>query len=94
MLVLCFSESSLKYSVKHPGPYVGICGVTPVIWRKHLNQNEISINSLVAGEEILNFYLDKNNGDVVSALLDYKGAKTNKKIIKIVHKILEIEGEL
>ena len=77
--MLAFSESSLRYDVKHSKKSViGICGIDKVFWADELKENGIKINSLKSCEYVLNYYLEQNSGDKKAALRMYKGTIKNK----------------
>jgi hypothetical protein len=91
-LALCFTESSLRKDVKHFYSYVvGYCGIDKRYWSKDLKENNIPINSLKAGEYVLNYYLDKHNGNKLKAISDYKGIITQHHLAR---RVLEIEKKL
>mgnify|MGYP003407539874 FL=1 len=93
--MLAFSESSLRYDVKHSKKSVfGICGIDKVFWESELKENGIKINSLKSCEYVLNYYLEQNSGDKKKALAAYKGLKKDKKVNKVVDKILQVNKKL
>ena len=93
--MLAFSESSLRYDVKHSKKSVtGICGIDKVFWADELKENGIKINSLEACEYVLNYYLEQNQGNKRKAISEYKGLRTNKKVSGVVETILKREKEL
>lgn len=59
-----------------------------------MDEKGIHFNSLKAGLEVYKFYLKANNGNRKNAILDFKGANKNKKVKKIVDKILVLEREI
>ena len=59
-----------------------------------MEEKGIHYNSLKAGLEVYNFYLNANNGNKKKALLEFKGVEKSKKVRDIVDKILVIEKEL
>lgn len=88
ILALCFTESSLNKNVKHYYSYVkGYCGIDTRYWGEDLEENDIPINSLRAGEYVLNHYLEKHNGNKFKAISDYKGIITQKHLVKDVLKL-------
>lgn len=96
VLVLCFTESSLNYEVKHKGAFdkstVGICGLKTKYWIDEIEEiNHQNINSLYAGSLVLEYLLNKYNGNLFLAIKHYKGANKNlgpvKKVIKIYEDI-------
>lgn len=91
--VLCYSESELDKNAVHQGEYKGICGVNPKIWKSYLKEQNVHYNSIQGGFEVYKFYLDKTNSEY-KALLEYKGAKNNKKVKKTVNKIIYIKNKL
>ena len=92
---MAFSESSLRYDVKHSKKSVtGICGIDKVFWADELQENGIKINSLKSCEYVLNYYLEQNSGDKKAALRRYKGLIKDKKVSGIVETILQKEKEL
>ena len=92
---MAFSESSLRYDVKHSKKSVaGICGIDKVFWAEELKENGIKINSLEACEYVLNYYLEQNQGNKRKAISEYKGLRNNKKVSGVVETILKKEKEL
>ena len=93
--MLAFSESSLRYDVKHSkNSVVGICGIDKVFWADELKENGIKINSLKSCEYVLNYYLEQNSGNKKKALAGYKGLIKDKKVGGIIETILQKEKEL
>lgn len=93
--MLAFSESSLRYDVKHSKESVtGICGIDKVFWAEELKENGIKINSLKSCEYVLNYYLEQNSGDKKAALAGYKGLKKDKKVRKVVDNIIKIDKKI
>ena len=92
---MAFSESSLRYDVKHSKKSVtGICGIDKVFWADELRENGIKINSLKSCEYVLNYYLEQNSGNKKAALTKYKGWVKDKKVGGIIETILQKEKEL
>lgn len=92
---MAFSESSLRYDVKHSKKSVlGICGINKVFWAEELKENGIKINSLKSCEYVLNYYLEQNSGNKKKALTKYKGLVKDKKVGGIIETILQKEKEL
>ena len=92
---MAFSESSLRYDVKHPKKsVVGICGIDKVFWAEELKENGIKINSLKSCEYVLNYYLEQNSGDKKRALAAFKGIENNIRVKKVVDNMLKIEKSL
>ena len=93
--MLAFSESSLRYDVKHSKESVfGICGIDKVFWAEELKENGIKINSLKRCDYVLNYYLEQNSGNKKAALRGYKGVNKDKKVGGVVETILQKEKEL
>jgi hypothetical protein len=93
--LLAFSESSLRYDVKHSKKSViGICGIDKVFWADELRENGIKINSLSACEYVLNYYLEQNSGNKKKALAAYKGLKKDVKVNKVVDNMIKIEKKI
>lgn len=93
--MLAFSESSLRYDVKHSKKsIVGICGINKVFWAEELKENGIKINSLKSCEYVLNYYLEQNSGDKKAALAAYKGVEKNNKVKKVVDTMIKIEKKI
>ena len=95
VLALCFTESSLNYNVKHYGKYdkttTGICGIK-TIWIDIIPElNQENINSLYAGSLVLEYLINKNNGDIFKAIKEYKGAirnlSTTERVLNLYSKI-------
>lgn len=92
---MAFSESSLRYDVKHTKKsVVGICGIDTVFWAEELKENGIKVNSLEACEYVLNYYLEQNQGNKRKAISEYKGLRNNKKVLGVVETILQKEKEI
>lgn len=92
---MAFSESSLRYDVKHTKKsVVGICGIDKVFWAEELKENGIKVNSLEACEYVLNYYLEQNQGNKRKAISEYKGLRNNKKVLGVVETILQKEKEI
>lgn len=88
-LVLCFTESNLNYEVKHKGKFdkstTGICGLKSKYWINEIEEiNHQNINSLYAGSLVLEYLLNKYNGDLEKTLKHYKGANKNLEPVKRV----------
>ena len=64
------------------------------MWKDYLDSIGVRYNSLKAGLEVYKFYLNANNGNKKEALLEFKGVEKNKKVKKIVDKILVLEREI
>lgn len=91
-LALCFTESNLNYEVKHKGKFdkstVGICGLKTKYWIDEIDEiNHQNINSLYAGSLVLDYLLNKYNGDLEKTLKHYKGADKNLEPVKRVIEI-------
>lgn len=95
-IALCYPENNFSYTIPHLGKYdkntIGkVCGVKEY-WIDIVDEITYdNINSLQAGEMVLNYLIDKNNGNLFEALKDFKGAKTN---LTSVYKTLEIYKRL
>jgi hypothetical protein len=93
-LALCFTESNLNYEVKHKGKFdkttVGICGLKTKYWIDEIEEiNHQNINSLYAGSLVIEYLLNKYNGDLEKTLKHYKGADKNLEPVKRVIEIYE-----
>ena len=93
-LALCFTESSLNYNVKHKGKFdkstTGICGLKSKYWIDEIEEiNHQNINSLYAGSLVLEYLLNKYNGDLEKTLKHYKGANKNLEPVKRVIELYE-----
>ena len=93
-LALCFTESNLNYEAKHKGKFdkttVGICGLKTKYWIDEIEEiNHQNINSLYAGSLVIEYLLNKYNGDLEKTLKHYKGADKNLKPVKRVIEIYE-----
>lgn len=82
----------MDYEATHQGLYIDVCGVNPYIWGDYIDELGVKRNSLKAGIEVYKFYFDKY-GDKKTALLKFKGVDKNKKVKKIVDKIIRLEKE-
>lgn len=69
---------------------IGKCGIKDY-WIDIIDEiTEDNINSLYAGYMVLNYLIKKNDGDLVEALKDYKGANKN---MKPVNKVINFYKE-
>ena len=91
-LSLCYSESPFDYMAKHSGNYIDVCGVKPH-WRDYIKEQGLKPNTIRAGYEVYRFYLEKNNGDKVKALKEFKGIESKDKMW-IVKKVLDTTKEV
>ena len=96
ILSLCFTESSLNYNVKHFGKFdkttVGVCGLKSKYWIDIIPEiNKDNINSLYAGELVMNHLLSKYDNDLFLALKHFKGAEKN---LTSVYRTLEIYNRI
>lgn len=95
ILALCFPESGLNKNVVHLGKFdkktKGICGVKSY-WIDIIPElTKENINTLRAGELVLDYLLVENKDNLFEALKDYKGAEKN---LAPVYKTLEIYKEI
>lgn len=58
-----------------------------------LNKLGVDLNSLKACEVVYLYYLKKNNGNKIKAIIDYKGIKS-KENMYLVYKVLDKEKHL
>ena len=84
----------MNYKVKHKGALdkttIGICGLKSKYWIDEIEEiNYQNINSLYAGSLVLEYLLNKYNGDLFLALKHYKGASKNLETVKKVIEIYE-----
>ena len=94
MLTLCSTEvATLEYSVSHQGKYEHVCGVKP-LWKPYLKERGIKYNSLQAAWVVFNYYYEESNYNVYKAILDFKGAQTNKEVKQIAKKIISTTNKL
>lgn len=94
ILVLCFTESSLNYDVKHSKKSIEgkICGVDK-LWIDEIPEiNQNNINSLYAGNLVFNFFMDKYKDKKIS-LIKYKGIKSKSKI-SLATNVIKLENKL
>ena len=97
VVALCYPESNLKHNITHKGKFdketVGICGIKSYHIGVIPDLTELNINTLKGGEIVLNYFFNKNNGDLLEALKEYKGSNKNLepvyKTLKIYKKIKE-----
>ena len=84
----------MDYNAKHSiKTVIGICGIDKTLWKDLLDSKNININSLASCEEVLNHYLYIHKGNLVKALVDYKGVKS-KDNMDLVYKVLEIKERI
>lgn len=93
VLAIAFTESSLRYDVKHNEKWtVGIGGIRPNFY-PDLFENGLNPNSLLAIEKVYLSLMDKFDNDKVSVLKHYKGIKSDSNIY-LVHNVLELEKKI
>lgn len=91
-MALCFTESSLRYEIKHSiNTVIGICGIDKRYFQEMLEDENIELNSLFAGERVYNYFLDKANVNKIKAIELYKGIITQK---HLVTKVIDLENKL
>lgn len=82
------------YDVTHQGNVAqGICGIVPKHHKERLSEQGVKVNSLKACEIVYSYYLDKNNGNKILALKQFKGIKS-KSNMYLVYRVLELEKKL
>ena len=93
VLAIAFTESSLRYNVKHNEKWtIGIGGIRPNFY-PDLFENGLNPNSLLAIEKVYLSLMDKFDNDKVSVLKHYKGIKSDSNIY-LVHNVLELEKKI
>ena len=93
VLAIAFTESSLRYDVKHNEKWtVGIGGIRPNFY-PDLFKDGLNPNSLLAIEKVYLSLMNKFDNDKVSVLKHYKGIKSNSNIY-LVHNVLELEKKI
>ena len=93
VLAIAFTESSLRYDVKHNEKWtVGIGGIRPNFY-PDLFEDGLNPNSLLAIEKVYLSLMDKFANDKVSVLKHYKGIKSDSNIY-LVHNVLELEKKI
>ena len=93
VLAIAFTESSLRYDVKHNEKWtVGIGGIRPNFY-PDLFEDGLNPNSLLAIEKVYLSLMNKFDNDKVSVLKHYKGIKSNSNIY-LVHNVLELEKKI
>ena len=86
VLAIALTESNCDYDIKHPDKTTcGIGGIKPLFWTEILG--DTNPNSLQAIDKIISHLIDKNNGNIYSAIADYKGADTNMKTTDKCYKL-------
>lgn len=95
-LSLCYSESPWDYNSKHIGGgntrFINVCGVNPYHWADHLKEQNIKVNSILAGYEVYRYYLGKTKSPVL-ALKEFKGIESKRKMW-IVYKVRRVTEEV
>ena len=82
------------YDVTHQGNVAqGICGIVPKHHKERLSKQGVKVNSLKACEIVYSYYLDKNNGNKILALKQFKGIKSQSNMY-LVYRVLELEKKL
>ena len=93
VLAIAFTESSLRYDVKHNEKWtVGIGGIRPNFY-PDLFEDGLNPNSLLAIEKVYLSLMNKFDNDKVSVLKHYKGIKSNSNMY-LVHNVLELEKKI
>jgi hypothetical protein len=72
-----YSESNLKYNIKHPTKDLDGIGGLKKYWNKTLNAHKIKKNSLQAIDHVYSLYLIDCKENRVNALKGYKGTIKN-----------------
>ena len=93
--VVCFTESSFRYNVKHTGSHdkttIGICGIKTV-WIDIIPElNQENINTLYAGSLVITYLLNKHNNDLFKAIKEFKGANKN---LTTTHKTIRLYNKI
>ena len=84
----------MNYNAKHSiKSVIGICGIDKKYHKDLLDSKSIDLNSIQACEEVLNHYLYIHKGDMIKALVAYKGVKS-KDNMDLVYKVLEIKERI
>ena len=86
----------MNYDVKHYGKFdkttTGICGLKSSFWIDKIDEiNHSNINSLYAGSKVLEYLLNKYDGNLFEALKHYKAANKN---LAPVNRVIEIYKEI
>jgi hypothetical protein len=79
IIALCYPENRFNYERKHKDKKITglVCGVKSY-WIDIIPElNNNNINTLKGGEMVLNYLLEKNDGDLFEALKDFKGSDKN-----------------
>lgn len=93
VLAIAFTESSLRYNVKHNEKWtIGIGGIRPNFY-PDLFSDSLNPNSLLAIEKVYLSLMDKYNNDKISTLRHYKGIKSQKNMY-LVHEVLRLEKKI
>ncbi len=89
VIATCYPENAFKYHIKHKDKsIIGlVCGIKDY-WIDIIPElNKNNINTLYGSELVINYLLEKNNGNLYKALKDFKGSENNlypvKESIKI-----------
>ncbi len=93
VIALCFPENRFSKKRLHKDKSIigKQCGIK-AYWIDIIPElNYDNINSLKGGELVLDYLLDKNNGDLFEALKDYKGSNKN---LEPVYKTLKLYKEI
>ena len=64
------------------------------LWKPYLAERGIKYNSLQAAWAVFNYYYEESNYNVYKAILDFKGAQTNKEVKQIAKKIISTTNKL
>lgn len=80
-LMTCKTESDFNYNVIHRGIYdattTGVCGIK-THWINIIPEiTKDNINSLYAGSLVIEYLLNKNNGNLYAAMKEFKGSIRN-----------------
>ena len=86
---MCYPENAFNYHRSHKDKKIigKVCGIKDY-WIEIIPElNKNNINTLYAGELVLNYLLEKNKGNLFESIKDFKGSEKNiypvKETIKI-----------
>jgi hypothetical protein len=93
VIALCYPENTFNYNRSHKDKNIigKVCGIKK-LWIEEIPElNKNNINTLKGGEIVINYLINKNNGNLFEAIKDFKGSKTNiypvKETIKIYREL-------
>jgi len=81
---VCYPENTFNYQREHKNKKIigKVCGINK-IWLEEIPELNINnINTLKSGEIVINYLINKNDGNLYNALKEFKGSEKNLEPVK------------